>query len=389
MLNIYDFIFENCSEEDIAVIYEGNSITYYQLREKIDKASIIIHEAGISSNFRIGLMLDNSVDFIVLLMAFLKNENLVCLLNTQNDEISLNEKLHLSSNDVLICEDHIKDKIKRYQKLQPIIGKKEFFSSNFHHRFNSSVSDNSTNENVLIQSSSGTSGKAKLAYRTYENIKTDINNIVQSLTYEKTDTVYSPVPLCHGYGLTMGLFAPLKVGAKIIIEKWFMPNHFVDSCVLYSPNILLGTPEIYQLLSRIKKVNQVMFKSFKWLFSSGTPLTTEIGSSFYKTTHRWIHQVYGMMESSTISVNKMPNEQNLLSVGSPVQNVEVKIENGLLFIKGPAISSTYVSGDKVSDKNTGWFCTKDSGYINSEGYIFITKSNRNKNDLSIKKDEKS
>ena len=89
--------------------------------------------------------------------------------------------------------------------------------------------DNFSNENVLIQSSSGTSGTAKLAYRTKENIKTDINNIVQSLKYEKTDTVYSSVPLCHGYGLTMGLLAPLKVGAKIIMEKWFMPNRFVDS----------------------------------------------------------------------------------------------------------------------------------------------------------------
>ena len=385
MPSIYDFIFENCNEENIAVIYDSHSITYYQLREKIDKVSIMIHEKGISSDLQIGLMLDNSVDFVVLLMALIKNKNLVCLLNTQNDEISLNEKLRSTRNDILICEDYIRNKI-RYQESQTIIGKKEFLGSYSYYRFNRKSLGNYSDENVLIQSSSGTTGAAKLAYRTYKNIKTDINNIVQSLKYEKTDTVYSPVPLCHGYGLTMGLLAPLKVGAKIIMEKWFMPNRFVDNFVLYSPNILLGTPEIYQLLSGIKEVNQINFENFKWLFSSGTPLTAEIGSSFYKAAHRWIHQVYGMMEASTISVNQKPNEQNLLSVGSPVQNVEVKIQNGLLHVKGPSVSNTYVGGNKVADENTGWFSTKDSGYINNEGCIFITKSNKNKNDLSIRKD---
>ena len=114
MLNIYDFIFDNCNEEDIAIIYEDSSISYYQLREKIDKVSILIQECGISSNFRIGLMLDNSIDFIIFLMAFLKNENLVCLLNTKNDEKDLNKKLNLTHNDILICEDYIKNKISRY-----------------------------------------------------------------------------------------------------------------------------------------------------------------------------------------------------------------------------------------------------------------------------------
>ena len=47
-----------------------------------------------------------------------------------------------------------------------------------------------------------------------------------------------------------------------------------------------------------------------------------------------------------------------------------------------------INGNKVLDRNTGWFCTKDSGYINKEGNIFIKKSDNNKNDLSIRKDGK-
>ena len=48
MLNIYDFIFDNCNEEDIAIIYEESSISYYQLREKIDKVSILIQELSMT-----------------------------------------------------------------------------------------------------------------------------------------------------------------------------------------------------------------------------------------------------------------------------------------------------------------------------------------------------
>jgi acyl-CoA synthetase (AMP-forming)/AMP-acid ligase II len=386
VLNIFDFIFDNYNPENTAVIYEGRAITYYQLHEEIDKASKIIHENGISSNCRIGLMLDNSIDFIVLLMAFLKNKNLVCLLNTQNDETLLSEKLQLINNDILICEDYIEAKLSRYKSIQSIIPKKGFLNGKLLQSCLPSSPGNISPENVLIQSSSGTSGATKLAYRTYENLKTDIINIIQSLDYKKGDVVYSPVPLCHGYGLTMGVFASLKIGATLLIEKWFMLNRFIESYITYTPNILLGTPETYQLLSGSEKVTQIDFTNFKWLFSSGTPLTKEISTDFYRVAHRWIHQVYGMMETSTISVNTKPDDQNILSVGMPVQNVEAKFENDLLFVKGRSISNVYVNGEKVIDENTGWFCTKDNGYINDDGYIFITKSNKNKSDLSARKD---
>ena len=73
-----------------------------------------------------------------------------------------------------------------------------------------------------------------------------------------------------------------------------------------------------------------------------------------------------MMEASTISVNQKPNEQNLLSVGLPVQNVKVKIENGLLYIKGSSISSTYINGNKVLDRNTVQEAAKGESRLHSE-----------------------
>ncbi len=381
MLGIDENFFQNYKDQDIVICCEGIEITYSQLCDKIEQVSNLIQEYGIFHTFRIGLILDNSVDFIVFLLSFLKNQNLICLLSTQDKAVSLQQKMKLADSDIIICEDYIKRKLTKSESSQVLVSKIDFLRNNLEVNFQFKKRNDVDTKNVLIQSSSGTSGDGKLAYRTKKNIEADIMNIIQSLKYKKADVVYVPVSLSHGYGLTMGLFAALRVGAKIIIEKWFMMNRFIDSCILYSPNIFLGTPGIYQLLSTSEVISRVKFENFKWIFSSGTALTYKIGLDFYKITHRWIHQVYGMMETSTISVNQKPNQENFLSVGCPVENVDVKIENNLIFVKGVSVSKVSVTDENLLSENTNWFCTYDYGYKNNDGCLFITKSH--KKDLGV------
>jgi acyl-CoA synthetase (AMP-forming)/AMP-acid ligase II len=44
-------------------------------------------------------------------------------------------------------------------------------------------------------------------------------------------------------------------------------------------------------------------------------------------------------------------------------------EAGIIWLRGEQVSGEYATGSVLDDE--GWFCTKDRGFIDDEGYLFI------------------
>jgi acyl-CoA synthetase (AMP-forming)/AMP-acid ligase II len=91
---------------------------------------------------------------------------------------------------------------------------------------------------------------------------------------------------------------------------------------------------------------------------------------------------YGLTEtSSTISVlgpddhllafysDEPDVRARLGSVGKPLPGVEVEIRDGIIWVRGDQVSGEYVgTGAGLDD---GWFNTRDAGYLDDEGYLFV------------------
>ena len=90
-------------------------------------------------------------------------------------------------------------------------------------------------------------------------------------------------------------------------------------------------------------------------------------------------QGYGLTETSPILTAECKGNLRLGSVGKPLVNVQIKIDNpneegiGEVLAKGPNITQGYynnpeATADAFSD---GWFKTGDLGYIDHDGYLFL------------------
>ena len=44
-------------------------------------------------------------------------------------------------------------------------------------------------------------------------------------------------------------------------------------------------------------------------------------------------------------------------------------ESGIIYLRGEQISGEYATGSLLDSE--GWFCTRDKGFVDSEGYLFI------------------
>lgn len=375
-----------------ALSYDGVKIAYSELKARVNTLFNGFVNQNITPNLRVGLFLHNSIDFVVCLYALSRNGNTTCLLNTELSPEAFCNKLQSAKLDIVIMENYLYDmasakipnlvarcKIILRRSIDSKMGLSDFMADNGCQQDLEDMKYE-VDTNTLIQSSSGTTGFSKMAYRTQKNLMVDTDNIISTFNYKPEDIFYCTVPLCHGFGLTMGLIAPIKCGATIHIERWFMANRFFSIYHELKPTIFIGTPETYDNMNKYINNNKYSFNYNKWFLCSGSPLGEETGIKFNEKFDIWINQVYGMMEASTIAANLEPNKENFLSVGKPVNNVSVKQwkagskgDYGEILVKSEAVSSDYIELGETTKlpMTNGFFRTSDISKLDSNGNIFI------------------
>ena len=98
---------------------------------------------------------------------------------------------------------------------------------------------------------------------------------------------------------------------------------------------------------------------------------------------------YGLTETSPVMTSSLPDVIRIGSAGKALEDVEIRIaEDGEIQTIGPNLMKGYYKmPDKTAEVMTedGWFCTGDIGYIDDEGWLFITDRKKSMFKLSTGK----
>lgn len=386
-MNLYEMLKRSATKipKKTALMCKNEVVTYSELLDCVRRTQQKIRNLGIKKGDRVGLVLHNSIEYVICLYALSKNQNITCLLNPQWTSSELKRKFSDGALDAIIVESyvykHIKMELPSLLETYMVVLKIDCAVSKIGTDLiveEEEVYYLDESMPALIQSSSGTTNLSKMAYRSHKNLDQDSINIIETMEYSMEDIIFTPVPLCHGYGLTMGIIAPIRCGATIYIQRWFEFNEFYRIYHDLKPTIFLGVPEIYDCLYSELKEKQISFIYNKYFLCSGSPLSRKTGETFYSVSNIWPCQIYGMMEASTICVNKEANQETLLSVGKPVAGIDMQYkptnhENYYeILIRGETVSQSYViDGSKISAiDQEGWYSTKDIGFL-KDGNLYL------------------
>lgn len=128
-----------------------------------------------------------------------------------------------------------------------------------------------------------------------------------------------------------------------------------------------------------KQVIDGLGGEMRFVISGGAPLDKRTAKGFNELGICMV-QGYGLTETSPVIAAENEHKMKYGSVGVPLHNVELEIvdkdENGIgeIRVKGPNVMLGYYENEEATNAvlQDGWFYTGDLGYIDKDGFLFIT-----------------
>ncbi len=260
---------------------------------------------------------------------------------------------------------------------------------------------------------SGTTSISKAVALSQSNICEDIYSLAQMTDIRKEDTFLSFLPLHHTFestctflygtfsGITVAFCDGLKYVQKNLAE--FKVTGFV--CVPLMLEIMYkkirkgieeqGKAKIVKNMSKFCNsllkiridIRRKVFKQIldnlggklRILIAGGAAMSREAIQGFLDLGINLL-QGYGLTETSPVIAGENDKFKRCGSVGFPLPGINVKIDNpnkegiGEIAVQSPTVMLGYVNNPEAT-KNVfkdNWFYTGDLGYLDKDGFLFIT-----------------
>jgi acyl-CoA synthetase (AMP-forming)/AMP-acid ligase II/acyl carrier protein len=241
---------------------------------------------------------------------------------------------------------------------------------------------------ALVLHTSGTTSRPKIVPLSQYNICTSAYNIGKSLNLTGEDRCLNIMPLFHIHGLTGALMSSLAAGASVICNPGFLAPEFFRWVKEFSPTWYTAVPTMHQsILERAAENKEIISEcKLRFIRSCSSSLPVKIFTELKEIFKIPVIEAYGMTEAShQISSNPLPPGESKASSAGIAAGTEIAImdehgniitdeKKGEIVIKGPGITAGY-ENNQEANKNAftgGWFRTGDQGFIDGEGYLFIT-----------------
>jgi len=262
---------------------------------------------------------------------------------------------------------------------------------------------------AVILYTSGTTGNPKGVMLTYRNLNHNIEGIRDIKLLNENDRFVAILPFHHTYPLLATVILPITEGLPLIFIEKLTPTDILSTIREQNVTIMVGVPKLYQViyhnilieisklpsvkksivnsaLKFFKKINaksiqKKIFKqvherigpSLRYMISGGAKLNVDVARGLEAMGFN-ILEGYGLTETSPLISVNTPEKKKIGSVGPPIKGVEVKIVDGEVVVKGDNVMKGYFNRPEETEKviKDGWFYTGDLGYVDDEGFLFIT-----------------
>lgn len=241
---------------------------------------------------------------------------------------------------------------------------------------------------ALVLHTSGTTSRPKIVPLSHANVCASAGHIATTLRLTPGDLCLNVMPLFHIHGLMAATMASLTAGASVACSPGFDAIRIFSWFEHFKPTWYTAVPTMHQtILARAPRNREIIEKmQLRLIRSSSSALPPQVMAELEEVFGAPAIESYGMTEAShQMASNPLPPAARkpgsvgiaagpAIGVMDDEGNLRATGETAEIVIQGPNVTSGYENNPKANAENftNGWFRTGDQGYLDPEGYLYVT-----------------
>lgn len=230
-----------------------------------------------------------------------------------------------------------------------------------------------------ITYTSGSTGTPKGVCLTAEHLLTTVSALRQVLPANASTCHLALLPLAILLENIAGVWLALSYGADVHLPSLstlgYTRSHQLQEDVLYqqlrvqAPQSLILTPALADLIVKGVESGQLSSQSFCFLAVGGAAVPHSLLKRASQANVP-LYQGYGLSECGSVVCLNTPRQHRLGSVGKVLNHQQIKVDNGQLFTRG-AYMLGYLHAEQQEDSKATWHATGDLGTIDDDGFVYV------------------
>jgi len=389
---ILEAIFKNnANKEALVGLSSAKTFSYRELEVLSLKLAQVLQKNGIVKGDRIGIILPNSVEYVIIYIAIMQIGAIA---------VPINHDLHPTEIISLINNSKVKLVFmpKRNEAIESVAGQvyivNELFLGEIERE--KAISERSfscvdAEDVIAIMYTSGTTSRPKGVEIRYRDVIGNGLAFIETMKIPAGTRFLNVFSLSYMGGWFNQMLIPLLSGGTIILDKTFGSDtalSYWNKVINNNVSAIWLTPTMMAILLFIGKAKEALEynkKHVKFAFVGTAPLAPKIKRDFEESSGINFYENYGLSETFFISTNIPGLPPKIASVGKVLPGCEIEIriksgekgkigDEGEIFVKSAYLMKGYYdecSSVQLMDVR-GFFRTGDIGFIDEEGYLFIT-----------------
>jgi len=421
--------------------YQGKSITYAQVGERITGLHQLFSDLGIKKGDKVAVIGRNMTSWAVVYLGTISYGAVVVPILPDFHSRDIHHIVNHSESKLLFSTDLLFDKIDETKmsglmgivsinqctalvdnvggKLKGVVDKLQPFFKSDGKNFNAdalSFPEIGSEELMVLSYTSGTSGFSKGVLLPHRSIWSNIKYAQEHLVLNPKERVVSFLPLAHAYGCLFEFLWPFTMGCHItFLTRTPSPQIITEAFREVKPHLILSVPLILEkifkkrvqpqleepkvkALLKIPGLNKMVYKKVKKklvdVFGGEFREIIIGGAALNKDVELFLRKIgfpftigYGMTECGPLISYAPWTESRQFSAGQLVDRMEVRIESddpfntvGEIMVKGDNTLLGYYKNKEATDEifaEDGWIHTGDLGVIDDKNFIYIKGRSKN------------